>query len=87
MGRRGSSFNEKNKRDVIQAFMENKVRKSKYATTVSKLIYDYIDYGNAFATTEWVNETTVDSRTGEEILGYVGPKLVRISPNDIVFGS
>jgi hypothetical protein len=77
--------NESQKKLVIQAYMENKVRASKYSTTVSRLIYDFIDTGNAFATTEWVNETKIDDRTGEEIVGYVGPKLVRISPYDIVF--
>ena len=77
--------NEKTKRDVIQSYMKNKVRRSKYRTTVSKLIYDFIDSGNAFVTTEWINESTVDPSTGEEIAGYVGPRLVRISPSDIVF--
>lgn len=55
-----------------------------YYNTVSRLIYDYIDYGNAFVMPEWVDEThrTEDDR---EQTGYVGPKLRRISPLDIVF--
>lgn len=56
-----------------------------YYNTVSRLIHDYIDYGNAFVMPEWCDETHVDLGTGTEQVGYVGPKLVRISPLDIVF--
>ena len=40
-----------NKKDtalVIEGYMANKCRKSGYRAEVSKLVYDYIDYGNAF---------------------------------------
>lgn len=73
------------KRDAITAYMSNKVRESNYRTEIEKLLYDYIDFGNAFYDTVWVKESTVDAETGEPIPGYVGPKLVRISPLDIVF--
>ena len=36
------------KRTAIQAYMSNKTRESNMRTEVSKLLYDYIDYGNAF---------------------------------------
>lgn len=75
----------KEKRTHIEAYMSNKVRESNYRTEVEKLLYDYIDYGNAFYDVVWCNEAAVDSVTGETIPGYVGPKLVRISPLDIVF--
>lgn len=77
--------NQKQKKDAIQAYMENKVRESDFMTTVSQLLYDYIDYGNAFAEVHFVNESTVDPLTGETLDGYIGPKLVRISPLDLVF--
>lgn len=73
------------KRKGIESYMSNKLRESNFRTEVSKLLYDYIDYGNAFYDTIWVNETVVDAETGESIPGYIGPKLVRISPEDIVF--
>lgn len=73
------------KRIAIQAYMENKVEQSKFKQTVSQLVYDFIDYGNVFATTEWVEEKTTDKITGVETLGYVGPKAVRLSPPDVVF--
>ena len=72
------------KREAIQGYMANKVRESNLITTVSRLVYDYIDYGNAFADVIYVNETVEDALTGETIPGYVGPKIVRISPLDII---
>src|SRR5690606_8981677 len=58
---------------------------SKFRTVISQCLYDYIDWGNAFATVEFVAEETEDPMTGEKIAGFVGPRLVRISPTDIVF--
>jgi hypothetical protein len=75
----------KEKADVIKAFMLNKTKASGFMDTVSQLVLDWIDCGNIFATVEFVNETVKNKQTGEEITGYIGPKLVRISPYDIVF--
>jgi hypothetical protein len=72
------------KRTMIESYMKNKTRVSHFRATISKMVYDYIDYGNVFGTVEYVDETRVDDE-GQEIPGYVGPKAVRISPNDIVF--
>lgn len=74
----------KSKRDVIQAYMENKIRQSDFVDTTSKLINDYIQYGNCFATVEFVRDYT-EYEDGERSVNYVGPKLVRISPFDICF--
>lgn len=73
----------KEKRDTIQAYMENKLRQSKFEKTADLLIDDFILYGNCFATVEF--ETNVTEIDGEYIPGYIGPKLTRISPHDIVF--
>ena len=71
------------KAQAIEAYIANKARQSNLRTTVSRLIYDFIDDGNAFATTEYVNETKeID---GEIVTTYSGPRLCRISPKDIVF--
>jgi len=74
----------KSKRDTIQAYMENKLRTSDFEDTVSKLINDYIQYGNCFATVEFKRDYT-EFEDGERITNYIGPKLVRISPFDICF--
>lgn len=73
------------KRLAIQSYMSNKTREGNMRTEVSKLLYDYIDYGNAFCDVEWCNETKEDPETGEIIPGYIGPRIVRIAPQDIVF--
>jgi hypothetical protein len=73
------------KRRGIEAYMKNKLDKSGFKTTIAKLLYDYIDYGNALGEVVFINEQTTDEETGEIIQGYVGPKLVRTSVYDHVF--
>lgn len=77
--------NDAAKRTAIQAYMSNKVREGNSRNIISKLLYDYIDYGNAFADVEFVNESKLDEQTLELIPGYIGPRIKRISPHDIVF--
>jgi len=72
------------KRKTIQAYMENKIRQSQFEIEADLLVDDYILYGNCFATVEFEREYT-ELDNGEQIPGYVGPRLVRISPFDIVF--
>jgi len=76
--------NVKAKRDTIQSYMENKVRQSDFVNTASDLIYDYIQYGNCFATVQWEDRYKI-KEDGDYISQYVGPKVVRISPYDICF--
>jgi len=64
--------------------MGNKIRNSNFRTEVYKLLYDFIDYGNAFWDIVFVNESH-KTEDGEVIQGYRGPKLKRISPYDIAF--
>lgn len=73
------------KRQAIENYMRNKERESGFKEVVSRLVYDYIDYGNVFADVEYVSQNTVDEETGEVIQGYTGPRALRISPLDIVF--
>lgn len=73
------------KRIVIENYMRNKCRVSGFRETISKLVYDYIDYGNVFAEVVWENDTKIDPISGEKITNYVGPKALRISPFDITF--
>lgn len=70
---------------AIQKYMQNKVINGHFKREISKLVYDYIDFGNVFATTQWVSEKIINDDTGEEIIGFIGPKAKRISPLDIVF--
>jgi hypothetical protein len=83
----GDNLNDdvRTKREGIESYMKNKTKNSGFELTIAKLLYDYIDYGNVFGEVIFVNEEITDSETGEIIKGYVGPKLIRTSPFDIVF--
>lgn len=72
------------KAEAIEAYMSNKCRESHFRTTMSKLLYDYIDYGNAFATVTFESNWK-EMADGSVVPDYIGPKVVRISPMDIVF--
>ena len=75
--------NETDKKEVIEHYMRWVTDRNWYYDTISRLVYDYIDYGNCFVMPEWLDQTVVlDDR---EQVGYVGPVLRRISPTDIVF--
>lgn len=74
----------KSKRKVIQSFMTTKLRQSKFEQTVDRLLSDYIETGNCFATVDYVKDVFVND-LGEEVIRYQGPKLYRISPYDIAF--
>lgn len=75
----------KEKRNVISAYMQNKLRMGGFNIELNKCILDYIDYGNCFATIDYKNQRIENDVTGEYHQGYVGPVFVRISPEDIVF--
>lgn len=73
------------KRRAIEAYMKNKLREGGFRETISQALYDYIDYGNAFGECIWVNEKHKDPISQEEVVTYVGPKALRVSPFDLVF--
>jgi hypothetical protein len=75
----------KEKRGVIESYLKNKIREGGFKETISKCVLDYIDYGNAIGDVEWVNENHIDQVTQEKVTTYIGPKVVRVSPVDIVF--
>ena len=74
----------KAKRVAIESYMGNKTRESHFRTEMSRLLLDYIDYGNAFATVDFEASSREDAN-GEKVIQYVGPKARRISPLDIIF--
>lgn len=74
----------RDKSKVIRAYMENKTREGGFREKVSRLLYDYIDTGNAFAipSFEARYKKSVD---GQKVASFIGPKANRIDPKDIVF--
>lgn len=69
----------KSAKEKVLAFLKNRHKISGFNKVVRKLVSDYITYGNAFGMVEFRDETTENKN------GYIGPKLKRISPYDIVF--
>lgn len=69
---------------AIEAYMRSKLRESQFKEFVSRALYDYIDYGNAFGDVEFVRDVNFND-LGEEVVNYVGPRPIRVSPLDIVF--
>ena len=80
----GNDGVDKEKAELITAYMKNKLRQSKFKETASQFVYDYIDYGNVFGEVVYINETAEDTEGGLDIIKYQGPKAVRTSPLDIV---
>jgi hypothetical protein len=72
------------KKDAIVNYMTWVVEQPTFRPEAEKLIQDYIDFGNCFATVEWKDQR-VALKNGRTQVGYVGPALRRISPLDIVF--
>ena len=74
----------KKKALIIETYMANKVSNTDFEQTYSKLLYDFIDYGNAFVTCGF-EQRYKKLANGEVVADYVGPVAGRISPLDIVF--
>jgi len=71
------------KRNAITNYMYWVMSQPSFKHEMDKCILDYIDYGNCFATVEWIDQRVqLQDKTQA---GYVGPALRRISPLDIVF--
>lgn len=81
----GKDGADKAKRDAIHAYMDNKIRQSEFRKEMSLCLLDYIDYGNSFADVVYEKEIFYNEETGEQLMGYIGPRAVRIAPQDIVF--
>lgn len=74
----------KEKVEAIESYMANKTREGGFRTEVSKLVYDYIDYGNSFSTVDFESSYVMDVYD-KKVIDFIGPKIRRISPLDIVF--
>lgn len=73
------------KRTAIESYIRTKADHQDIITTFKELLFDWVLTGNCFAKLTYVNESKTLPETGETVPGFVGPKLFRISPHDIVF--
>lgn len=71
------------KRDSIVNYMSWAIEQPEFKSEMEKIVQDYIDFGNCFATVEWTDQRA--EQKGRTQVGYVGPSIRRISPLDIVF--
>src|SRR5690606_19796653 len=71
------------KKQAIESYIGWTLDRNEFYDEVSKLVLDYIDYGNAFVTVEWADRRNLTK--DKQQVGYVGPMIRRISPLDIVF--
>lgn len=74
--------NQKAKRDAIVNYMSWAIEQPSFKHEMDKIILDYIDFGNCFATVEWVDQRV--ELEGKVQAGYVGPAIRRLSPLDVV---
>jgi len=74
----------RDKAKVITGYMENKTREGGFRTKASRLLLDYIDYGNVFAMSSFESRYITD-QDGAYVPTFIGPVAERISPEDIVF--
>ena len=70
------------KRDAIVNFMSWCIEQPTFKHEIDKIILDYIDFGNCFATVEWTDHRVQQPNMTQA--GYVGPSIRRISPLDMV---
>ena len=73
------------KKQAVLAYINTKNKLNNFRNTIQELVNDWIIYGNCFAGVTYTQETHTNPMTGEDLPGYVGPMVYRISPDDIVF--
>ncbi len=74
------------KKEAIEAYIDWVLEYPVFKKELAKCVLDFIDYGNAFARVQWIDNTVqVEGGQGKTQVGFVGPCLQRISPLDIVF--
>ncbi len=72
----------KDKADAICNYIGWAIGQPSFKHELDKIILDYIDFGNCFATVEWLDQRVEQENKTQA--GYVGPVVRRISPLDIV---
>ncbi len=74
----------KETRENVESYLKSKHRNNGFRNTLQRLIDDYILYGNCFAVVSYEEESVEASETVKQ-KGYIGPRVTRLSPYDIVF--
>ena len=73
------------KRSTVESYLRTKHRLNGFRTEVQRLVNDWVLFGNCFAMVTFEAETSGEILNDEvKTTGYVGPRVRRISPYDIV---
>lgn len=80
----GSDAASHEKANLIEAYMQTKIRMGGFRKALEQIVNDWVMHGNCFAGVKWERENTKSNITGEEIANFVGAKLYRVSPLDCV---
>ena len=67
----------------IKAYLRTKHDWNSFVKVMQRLLQDWVQTGNCFAKVEYVRETMRDE-DDTEVLIYEGPRIIRISPYDVV---
>lgn len=79
----GATEEDKRRAFKIEAWVRHKLEQKKFRQTIGRqLIADYVNYGNCFATVDFVRE---EDQNGN--LKYQGPVISRVSPLDVSFNA
>lgn len=73
----------KEKTEILEAVGQYIFDAPENKEVLRRLVQDYIIYGNCFVGIDWQDNTLLTTTSVSS--GYVGPRLVRYSPFDIVF--
>lgn len=76
--------NTKETKTVIEEYMCWVQDQPHYMKEIAKCVLDFIDYGNVFGIPEWFDGRSLSPESQTKV-GFVGPRIRRISPLDIVF--
>lgn len=75
------------RKQAIESYMQWLTDREQYYSEASKLVYDFIDYGNIFVTAEWQDRRNIHNKQNSSEGHFVGAVMRRISPLDIVFNA
>lgn len=73
------------KKQAVLAYIQTKHRLNGFENVMQQIVNDWVLTGNGFAGVTYVAEWHTDPVLGTVIPGYIGPRVYRISPDDIVF--
>lgn len=75
----------KSLRNLVESYLRTKHRHSGFRNVYRRLVDDFVQYGNCFAQVYY--DRQIVSQNGANRQAYTGPRVMRISPYDIVFNA